>query len=118
MVESRVEVRFLEPTSSEEERDVHMAENIRLVPVCAPTPGPSRPSLAEHLGVNYDLWRNNSGTSDGDQSSSDGRARVSKEVWQVIWGTPPTIRFGSVPPLPRYSPAPPAYISDDGPAPM
>ena len=33
VVESRVEVRFLEPTSSEEEREVHMAENIRPVPV-------------------------------------------------------------------------------------
>ena len=118
VVESRVEVCFLEPMSSEEERDVHMAENIRPVPVCAPTPGPSRPSLAERLGVNYDLWRNNGRTSDGDQSGSDGRAGVSEEVRWVIWGTPPTIRFGSVPPLPRYSPAPPAYISEDGPAPM
>ena len=118
MVESRVEVRFLEPTSSEEERDVHVAENVRLVPVHAPTPGPSRPSLAEHLGVNYDLWRNNGGTLDGDQSGSDGRAGVSEEVRRVIRGTPPTIRFGSVPPLPEYSAPPPAYISEEGPAPM
>ena len=117
MVESRVEVRFLEPTSSEEERDVHMAENVRPVPVRAPTPGPSCPSLAEHLGVNYDLWRNNGGTSDRDQSGSDGRAGVSEGVRRVIWGTPPAIRFGSVPPLPEY-PAPPAYISKEGPAPM
>ena len=115
VVESRMEVRFLEPMSSEEERDVHMAENVRPVPVRAPTPGPSRPSLAERLGVNYDLWRNNSGTSDGDQSSSNGRAGVSEEVRQVIWGTPLAIRFGSVPPLPEYSSAPPAYISEDGP---
>ena len=118
IVESQVEVRFLEPTSSEEERDVHMAENIRPVPVRALTPGPSRPSLAERLGVNYNLWRNNSRTLGGDQSGSDGRARVSKGVRRVIRGDPPTIQFGSVPPLPEYSPAPPAYISEDGPAPM
>ena len=117
IVESRVEVRFLEPTSSEEERDVHVVENIRLVLVRAPTPGPSHPSLAEHLGVNYNLWWNNGGTSDGDQSGSDGRAGVSEEVRRVIQGTPPTIWFGSVPPLPEY-PAPPAYISKEGPAPM
>ena len=73
---------FLEPTSSEEEgeREVHVVENIRPVPVRAPTPGLSHPSLAERLGVNYDLWRNNSGTSDGDQSGSDGRAGVSEGV--------------------------------------
>ena len=118
VVESWVEVRFLEPTSSEEEREVHVAENVRLVPVRAPTPGPSHPSLAECLGMNYDLWRNNGGTSDGDQSGSDGRAGVSEEVRWVIRGDPPTIRFGSVPPLPEYSPAPPAYISEEGPAPM
>ena len=118
VVESRVEVRFLEPTSSEEEREVHVAENARPVPVRPPTPGPSRPSLAKRLGVNYDLWRNNSGTSDGDQSGSEGRAGVSEGVRRVIRGDPPTIRFGSVPPLPEYSPAPPAYISEDGPAPM
>ena len=118
VVESRVEVRFLEPTSSEEERDVHVAENVRPVPVHALTPGPSRPSLAEHLGMNYNLWRNNGGTSDGDQSGSDGRAGVSEEVRWVIQGTPPAIRFGSVPPLPRYSPVPPAYISEKGLAPM
>ena len=118
IVESRVEVRFLEPTSSEEERDVHMAENVRPVLVCAPTPGPSRPSLAEHLGVNYNSWKNNGGTLDGDQSGSDGRAGVSEGVRRVIQGDPPTIRFGSVPPLPEYSPAPPAYISKEGPAPM
>ena len=117
-VERRVQVNFLEPVSSEEEREVHMAENVRLVLVCAPTPGPSCPSLAEHLGVNYDLWRNNSRTSDGDQSGSDGRARVSKGVWWVIWSDPPAIRFGSVPPLPEYSLAPPACISEEGPAPM
>ena len=117
VVESQVEVRFLEPTSSEEERDVHVAENVRPVPVCTPTPGLSRPSLAECLGVNYDLWRNNSGTSDGDQSGSDGRAGVSKEVRRVIRGTPPTIGFSSVPPLLEY-PAPPAYISEEGLAPM
>ena len=117
VVESRVEVRSLEPTSSEEEREVHMAENARPVPVRAPTPGLSRPSLAERLGVNYELWRNNGGTSDGDQSDSEGRAGVSEEVRRAIRGTPPTIRFGSVPPLPEY-PAPPAYISEEGPAPM
>ena len=66
VVERQVQVNFLEPMSSEEEREVHVAENIRPVPVRAPTPGPSRPSLAERLGVNYDLWRNNGGTSDGD----------------------------------------------------
>ena len=110
VVESRVEVRFLEPTSSEEEREVHVAKNVRLVPVCAPTPGPSRPSLAERLGVNYDLWRNNGRTLDGDQSGSNGRAGVSEEVRRVIRGDPPTIWFGSVPP--------PPYISEEGPAPM
>ena len=118
VVESQVEVRFLEPTSSEEERDVHVVENIRPVPVHALTPGPSRPSLAERLGMNYDLWRNNGGTSDGDQSGSDGRAGVSKGVRRVIRGDPPTIRFSSVPPLLEYSPAPPAYISEDSLAPM
>ena len=117
VVKSRVEVRFLEPTSSEEERDVHVVESIRPVPVHAPTPGPSRPSLAKRLGVNYDLWRNNGGTSDGDQSGSDGRAGVSEEVRQVIRGTPLAIRFGSVPPLPEYVP-PPAYLNEEGPAPM
>ena len=85
--------------------------------VCAPTPGPSRPSLAECLGVNYDLWRNNSGTSDGDQSGSDGRAGVSEEVRQVIRGTPLVILFGSVPILLEYV-QPPPYINKDGPAPM
>ena len=118
VVECRVQVSFLEPVSSEEEREVHVAENVRPVPVRAPTPGPSRPSLAECLGVNYDLWRNNGGTSDGDQSGSDGRAGVSKGVRQVIRGDPLTIWFGSVPPLLEYSPAPPAYISEEGPAPM
>ena len=118
VVECRVAINFLEPTSSEEERDVHMAENVRPVPVCAPTPGPSCPSLAERLGVNYDLWRNNGGTLDGDQSGSDGRAGVSEGVRRVIRGDPPVIQFGSVPPLPEYSPAPPAYISEEGPAPM
>ena len=110
VVESRVEVRFLEPTSSEEEREVHMAENVRPVPVRAPTPGLGRPSLAERLGVNYNLWRNNGGTSDGDQSGSDGRAGISEEVRQVIRGDSPTIRFGCVPP--------PPYMSEEGPAPM
>ena len=111
---------FLEPTSSEEEgeREVHVVENIRPVPVRAPTPGPSHPSLAECLGMNYDLWRNNGGTSDGDQSGSDGRAGVSEGVRQVIWGDPPTIQFSSVSLLPEYSLAPPAYISKEGPAPM
>ena len=83
-MECWVQVNFLEPVSSEEEREVHVVENVRLVPICAPTPGPSCPSLAERLGVNYDLWRNNGGTSDGDQSGSDGRARVSEGVRQVI----------------------------------
>ena len=110
VVESWVQINFLEPTSSEEEREVHVAENVRPVPVRAPTPGSSRPSLAECLGVNYDLWRNNGGTSDGDQSGSEGRAGVSEEVRRVIRGDPPTIRFGSVPP--------PPYISEEGPAPM
>ena len=118
VVECRVTVNFLEPVSSEEEREVHVAENVRLVPVCAPTPGPSRPSLAECLGVNYDCWRNNGRTSDGDQVSSDDRSRVSKGVRRVVRGTTPVIRFGSVPPLPEYSPAPPAYISKEGLAPM
>ena len=90
-MERQVEVNFLESTSSEGEREVHMVENVRLVPVCALTPGPSYPSLAECLGVNYDLWRNNSGTLDGDQSGSDGRAGVSKGVRRVIQGTPLTI---------------------------
>ena len=118
IVEHPVQVNFLEPVSSEEEREVHVAENIRLVPVRAPTPGPSYPSLAEHLGVNYNLWRNNSGTLDGDQSGSNSRAGVSEGVRQVIQGDPPVIRFGSVPPLPEYPPASPAYISEEGPAPM
>ena len=118
VVESWVKACFLEPMSSEEERDVHVAENVRPVPVCAPTPCPSCPSLAECLGVNYDLWRNNGGTSDGDQSGSNGRSRVSEGVRQVIWGDPLTIWFSSVPPLPEYSPAPPAYISKEGLAPM
>ena len=118
VVETWVEVRFLEPMSSEEERDVHVAENVRPVLVRALTPSPSRLSLAERLGVNYDLWRNNGGTLDGDQSGSDGRARVSEGVRRVIRGDPPTIWFGSVPPLPEYSPAPPAYINEEGPAPM
>ena len=111
VVESRVQINFLEPTSSEEgEREVHVAENVRPVPVRAPIPGSSRPSLAERLGVNYDLWRNNGGTSDGDQSGSEGWAGVSEEVRRVIRGDPPTIRFSSVPP--------PPYISEEGPAPM
>ena len=118
VVESRVEVRFLEPTSSEEERDVHVVENVRPVPVRAPTPGLSRPSLAERLGVNYDLWKNNGGTSDGDQSGSEGRAGVGEGVRRVIWGDPPTIWFGSVPLLLEYSPPPPVYIGEEGPAPM
>ena len=118
IVEHWVQVNFLEPvSSSEEEREVHVAENVRLVPVCAPTLSPSHPSLAEHLGVNFELWRNNSGTSDGDQSGSDGRAGVSKEVRWVIWGTPPVIQFGSVPTLPEYV-QPPPYIAENGPAPM
>ena len=110
VVESWVEVRFLEPMSSEEERDVHVAENVRPVPVHAPSPGPSCPSLAERLGVNYDLWWNNSGTSDGDQSGSEGRAGVSEGVRRVIRGDSPALHFGSVPP--------PPYVSDEGPAPM
>ena len=118
VVERRVQVNFLEPMSSEEERDVHVVENVRPVLVHAPTPGPSRPSLAKRLGVNYNLLRNNGGTSDGDQSGSEGRAGVSEGVRRVIRGDPPTIRFGSVPPLPEYSLAPPAYISEEGPAPM
>ena len=110
VVERRVQVNFLDPTSSEEEREVHVVENARPVPVCPPTPGPSCPSLAERLSVNYDLWRNNGGTSDGDQSGSDGRAGVSEEVRRVIRGDPLTIQFGSVPP--------PPYISNEGAAPM
>ena len=67
IIESWVQVNFLELVSdSEEEREVHVAENLVLVPVCPPTPSPAHPSLAEHLGVNYNLWRNNGGTSDGD----------------------------------------------------
>ena len=80
VVECQVWVNFLEPMSSEEEREVHVAENVRPVLVHALTPGPSCPSLAERLGLNYDLWRNNGGTSDGDQSGSGGRARVSEGV--------------------------------------
>ena len=118
IVECWVQVNFLEPMSSEEEREVHVAENVSPVLVHAPTPGPSRPSLAERLGVNYDLWQNNSGTSDGDQSGSNSRAGVSEGVRQVIWGDPPTIQFSSVSLLPEYSLAPPAYISKEGPAPM
>ena len=91
IVEHRVQVNILEPTSSEEERDVHVAENVRPVPVRVPTPGLSRPSLAEHLGVNYDLWRNNGGTLDGDQSGSDGWAGVSEGVRRVIRGDPPVL---------------------------
>ena len=106
VVESRVQINFLEPTSSEEEREVHVAENVNPVPVHAPIPGSSRLSLAEHLGMNYDLWRNNGGTSDGDQSGSEG----SEEVRRVIRDDPPTIRFSSVPP--------PPYINEEGPAPM
>ena len=106
VVEHWVQVNFLEPTSSEEERDVHVVENVRPVPVHAPTPSPSCPSLTERLGVNYDLWRNNGGTSDGDQSGSDGQAGVSEGVRRVIRGDPPVLQFGSVPPLPEYSPAP------------
>ena len=84
IVECRVQVNFLEPiSSSEEEREVHVAENVRPVPVHAPTPGLSHPSLAKCLGVNFNLWRNNSGTSDGDQSGSDGRAGVRGEVRRV-----------------------------------
>ena len=55
IVEHRVQVNFLEPTSSEGEREAHVAENVRLVPVRAPTPGPSRPSLAEHGGHGLSL---------------------------------------------------------------
>ena len=88
------------------------------MPVCAPTPGPSRPSLAERLGVNYACWRHNDNTSDGDQVSSGDRSGVNEGVRWVVWGDPPAIRFGSVPPLPEYSPAPPAYISKEGPTPM
>ena len=109
IVECWVVVNFLEPMSSEEEREVQVAENIRLVPVCPPTPGLSCPSLAECLGVNFNLWRNNDRTSDGAKSGSDGRAGVSEEVKQVIWGTPPVIRFGSVPALLEYV-QPPPYI--------
>ena len=108
VVERWVAIQFLEPTSSEEDREVHVAENVRPVPVRAPTPSPSRPSLAKRLGMNYDLWRNNDGTSDGDQSGSEGRAGVSK-VRRVIRGDPPIFHFGSVPP---------PYVSDEGPAPM
>ena len=111
IVERWVQVNFLEPvSSSEEEREVHVVENVRPVPVCAPTPGPSHPSLAERLGVNFDLWGNNGGISDGDQSGSDGRAGVSEEVRQVI-------QFGSVPALPEYV-QPPPYIANDGLAPI
>ena len=118
IVESQVQINFLELVSdNEEEREVHMAENPVPVPVCVPTPGLSHPSLAEHLGVNYNLWRNNSGTLDGDQSGSEGTARVSEGVREVIRGTPPVIQFGSVPPLPEYFPPPP-YIGEDELAPM
>ena len=116
-MESWVQVNFLEPVSdSEDKREVHVVENSVPVPVRSLTPSLSCPSLAECLGVNYDLWRNNGGTSDGDQSGSDGWARVSEGVRWVIQGTPPVIWFGSVPPLPHYSPAP--HILEDGPAPM
>ena len=113
IVERWVQVNFLEPVSSEEEeREVHVVENVRLVPVCPPTPSLSCPSLAECLRVNYDLWRNNGGTLDGDQGGSDGRARVSEEIRRVIQGTPPVIQFGSVPILPEHV-QPPPYIDEE-----
>ena len=74
--------------------------------------------MAERLGVEYTRWRHNDNTSDGDQVSSDDRSGVSEGVRRVVRGDPPTLRFGSVPPLPEYSPAPSAYISKEGPAPM
>ena len=91
-----------------------MAENPVLVPVHPPTPGLSHPSLAEHLRVNYDLWRNNGVSSDGDQSGSDGQAGVSEGVRWVIWGAPLIIQFGSIDP----NDPPPPYIREDGLAPM
>ena len=118
VVEHQVQANFLEPTSSEEEREVHVAENVRPVPVRVPTPSPSHPSLTKRLGVEYACWRHNNGTLDGDQVSSNDRSGVSEGVRWVVQGDPPTIWFGSVPPLPEYSPAPLAYISKDGPAPM
>ena len=88
VTEHLVQVNFLESISgSEGEREVHVVENIRLVPVCAPTPGLSHLSLAQRLGVNFELWRNNSGMLDGDQSGSKGQAGVSPEVRWVIQGS-------------------------------
>ena len=119
IVEQQVQVNFLELVSdSEEEREVHVAENPVPVPVHPPTLGPSGPSLAKCLGANDDLWRNNSETSDGDQSGSDDWAGVSEGVRQVIWGTPPVIWFGSVDPLLEYPVPPPPYIRENDPAPM
>ena len=117
-MERWVQVNFLEPVSSEEEREVHVAENVRPVLVRALTPGPSHLSLAECLGMNYDLCRDNGRTSDGDMGGPNGRAGVSEELRQIIRGDSLTIWFGSVPPLPEYSLAPPAYISKEGLAPM
>ena len=118
IVESWVQVNFLELVSdSEEEREVHVAENLVPIPVRPLTPGLSCPSLAERLGVNYDLWRNDGRTLDRDQSGSESRVGVSEETKWVIQGTPLVIRFGSVGSLPVY-PAPPPYIGEDSPAPM
>ena len=66
------------------------------------------------LTVNYNLWRNNGGTLDGDQSGSDGQARVSEGVRRVIQGAPPVIWFGSIDP----NDPPPPYIGENSPAPM
>ena len=80
VVECQVQLNFLEPVSSEEEREVHVVENVRPVPVRAPTPGPSRLSLAEHLGVNYDLWMSRT-YSERSQSVPEAVAKV--RVWLV-----------------------------------
>ena len=73
IVETQVQVDYLKPVSnSEGEGEIHVVENPVPVPVHPPTPSPAHPSLAKHLGVNYNLWRNNGGTSDGDQSGSEG----------------------------------------------
>ena len=89
VMEHPVQINFLEPVSdSEEEREVHVVENTKPVLVRALTLGLSHPSLAERLGVNFSLWRDNGGTSDGDQSGSDGWAGVNLEVRQVIQGSP------------------------------
>ena len=117
VVEHPVQVNFLEPVNdSEEDREVCMVENVRPVLVRALTLGLSCLSLAQRLGINFWLWRNNGGTSDRDQSGFEGWAGVSEGVRWVIQGSPPRLCFGSVD-LELATPPPP-YIRDDQLAPM